>query len=146
MREIREMNIYEEIIDMPHHRSATRIPMPVSERAAQFSAFAALTGHGEAVSEAGRVTRDRIELDDSSRELLDEKLGVLIQYIADRPVISIKYFVPDAYKDGGDYKEITGAVRRVDIYEKVIIMENEAAIAMKDIISIDGDIFNKFKV
>lgn len=141
MRETREMNIYDDIIERPHHKSATRIPMPVSERAAQFSAFAALTGHGEAVREAGRLTDDRIELDESSRELLDEKLSVLIQHIADRPVISILYFVPDAYKNGGEYKEITGPVKRVDIYGKVIIMENETSISMNDIINMDGDIF-----
>ncbi|MCI8307410.1 MAG: YolD-like family protein [Lachnospiraceae bacterium] len=141
MRETREMNIYDDIIERPHHKSATRIPMPVSERAAQFSAFAALTGHGEAVREAGRLTDDRIELDESSRELLDEKLSVLIQHIADRPVLSIQYFVPDAYKNGGEYKEITGPVKRVDIYGKVIIMENETSISMNDIINMDGDIF-----
>lgn len=141
MRETREMNIYEDIIDLPHHRSSKRIPMPVSERAAQFSAFAALSGHGEAVKEAGRITSDRIELDESSREVLDGKLNILVQHIADRPVISIMYFVADAYKAGGEYKEITGPVKRVDMYEKVIIMENETVVAMQDIINMDGDIF-----
>ena len=72
---------------------------------------------------------------------MDEKLHILVQHIADRPVISIMYFVADAYKAGGEYKEITGPVKRVDMYEKVIIMENETVVAMQDIINMDGDIF-----
>lgn len=134
MSDIRAMNIYDDIIELPHHKSDTRVPMPVSERAAQFSAFAALTGHGEAVREAGRHTDGRIEPDEDSREILDEKLDILMRHIAERPVISVTYFVRDAYKDGGEYREITGPVKRVDMYEKVIIMEDETAVAMQDIV------------
>ena len=42
---------YEKIIDMPHHTSATRKPMSLSGRAAQFSPFAALTGYEDIISE-----------------------------------------------------------------------------------------------
>ena len=35
---------YDDIINLPHHRSATRAHMTNGERAAQFSPFAALTG------------------------------------------------------------------------------------------------------
>lgn len=140
MRDTRQMNIYDDIINLPHHRSLTRLPMPVADRAAQFSAFAALTGHSEAIRETGRFTNERIELDERSREILDDKLNILLQHAADRPVISITYFVPDAYKQGGEYTEIKGAVKRVDIYKKVIIMDDEKAIPMSDIISMDGDV------
>ena len=40
---------YEDIVNLPHHRSETHPHMSMEERAAQFSSFAALTGHKEAV-------------------------------------------------------------------------------------------------
>ena len=136
----RQLNIYEDIMDLPHHRSETRPPMPVADRAAQFSAFAALTGHSEAVREMGRYTDEKIELDERSREILDDKLRMLLQHAADRPVVTVTYFVPDASKQGGEYTEITGAVKRVDIYRKEIMMENEKVIPMSDIIDMNGDV------
>ena len=36
---------YEDIVNLPHHRSETHPHMSMEERAAQFSSFAALTGH-----------------------------------------------------------------------------------------------------
>ena len=42
---------YEKIIDLPHHTSATRKPMPLYNRAAQFSPFAALTGYEDIISD-----------------------------------------------------------------------------------------------
>ena len=48
--------------------------MPVYERAAQFSPFAALTGYEEAIAEAGRVTEAFREMDDrqAAKKRLDE--------------------------------------------------------------------------
>jgi len=42
---------YEKIIDLPHHTSATHMPMPLYNRAAQFSPFAALTGYEDIISD-----------------------------------------------------------------------------------------------
>lgn len=42
---------YDKIIDLPHHTSAIRKPMPLYNRAAQFSPFAALTGYEEIISD-----------------------------------------------------------------------------------------------
>ena len=47
---------YSDIINLPHPVSTSHPQMPVSERAAQFSPFAALTGHQEALRETARVT------------------------------------------------------------------------------------------
>lgn len=62
---------YDDIIDLPHHVSLTRPRMSMEERAAQFSAFAALSGHDEAIRETGRVTSEKIELDENERDVLD---------------------------------------------------------------------------
>lgn len=40
------MKKYGDIIDLPHYVSHRHPQMPVEDRAAQFAAFAALTGHG----------------------------------------------------------------------------------------------------
>ena len=43
---------YEKIIEMPHHTSGIHKPMPLYNRAAQFSPFAALTGYESVISDA----------------------------------------------------------------------------------------------
>ncbi|MGN0169761.1 MAG: hypothetical protein ACI39H_03250 [Lachnospiraceae bacterium] len=55
------MSKYEDIISMPRPVSRNHPPMPVSERAAQFSPFAALTGHSEAMEETARRMEEKIE-------------------------------------------------------------------------------------
>lgn len=40
---------YFDIINLPHHISTTRVQMSISDRAAQFSPFAALTGYEAAI-------------------------------------------------------------------------------------------------
>ena len=42
---------YADIIDLPHHKSATRPHMSLYRRAAQFAPFAALSGYSEMVDE-----------------------------------------------------------------------------------------------
>ena len=42
---------YEKILEMPHHTSAIHKPMPLYNRAAQFSPFAALTGYEDIISD-----------------------------------------------------------------------------------------------
>lgn len=46
---------YDDIINLPHHTSATRPHMSVYDRAAQFSPFAALTGLDDAMTETKRM-------------------------------------------------------------------------------------------
>ena len=54
-------NIYEDIITLPHHISKTRPQMDISDRAAQFSPFAALTGYDAAIEETGRIHEENYE-------------------------------------------------------------------------------------
>ena len=58
------MNNYDDIINLPHHVSSTRPQMSMIDRAAQFSPFAALTGYDAAIKETGRLTDEKIELDE----------------------------------------------------------------------------------
>ena len=53
---------YDDILHHPRHVSSRHPQMPMLERAAQFSPFAALTGYGDVIKEAARLTERRPEL------------------------------------------------------------------------------------
>ena len=95
------MNQYEDIINLPHHVSPTRPQMPMSDRAAQFAPFAALTGYDAAIKETGRLTDEKIELDEEALTALDMKYQFLMDALDDAPEVTITYFQPDERKAGG---------------------------------------------
>lgn len=78
-------NRYDEIIDLPHPTSAKHPRMPISDRAAIFSPFAALSGHGAAIAETARLTERRIALDEDSMEKPDMKQRLLEDMTAEQP-------------------------------------------------------------
>lgn len=97
------MSSYDDIINLPHHVSNKHPQMSMLDRAAQFSPFAALTGYGDAIDEAARVTEAQVELDDSERQEIDRVLREA--YETGGPV-EITHFVPDGRSicgDGGGY-------------------------------------------
>lgn len=112
----RIQNLYQEIIDLPHHVSKTHPQMPMSDRAAQFSPFAALTGYNSAIRETGRLTEERIELDEEALMALNMRYQLLIDSLKECPEVRITYFKPDERKSGGAYLTITGVVKKVDDY------------------------------
>lgn len=126
---------YHDIIDLPHHVSTYRPRMPMLNRAAQFSPFAALTGYEDSIREAARLTDARIELDECAKAALDAKLQI-IQSNPQTPV-SITYFVPDARKAGGAYVTAEGFVRK--IVQHTVRMTDRTVIPIEDIIGIEGD-------
>ncbi|WP_276949901.1 hypothetical protein [Acetatifactor muris] len=132
-------NNYEDIIYLPHHVSTTHLHMPIADRAAQFSAFAALTGYEEVIREAGRVTGERIELDEDARMLLDEKLQTLQERMAEQPETVITYFSPDGKKTGGAYVTVRGRVKKIDAYERMLVMTDGTRIAVEEIVQIQDD-------
>ena len=139
------MKGYEDIINLPHHISPTRQQMPMSDRAAQFSPFAALTGYDAAIKETGRLTDERIELDEEALTALDMKYQLLIDAFDDAPEVTITYFQPDERKAGGKYITATSAVKKVDDFERQITMQNGTQIPMDDVLSIDGKMFSSLE-
>lgn len=135
--------MYEDIIHLPHHVSATRPQMSMSDRAAQFSPFAALTGYDEAIKETGRLTDDRIELDENTRAALDMKQAILAENINTHPEISITYFLPDAKKAGGEYVTVTGSLKRIDEYERLMIFMDGRKVPMDEITNMEGELFKE---
>lgn len=135
-------NPYDEIMRHPHHVSQTRPQMPLSDRAAQFAPFAALSGYDSAIREAGRLTDERIALDEEALTALNMRYQLLMTALAEKPEIAITYFKPDGRKAGGNYLTVTGTVKRVDAFERLITMQNGTRIPMDDVFSIDGELFS----
>lgn len=135
----KDIHEYDDIIDLPHHQSATRPHMSVHDRAAQFSPFAALTGYEAAVSETARLTEGKIQLDEDAREALDEKLQFL-QESARGQQVSVTYFQPDIRKKGGAYLSVSGIIKKINSYERVIVLEDGTSISVDDILDIQSDI------
>ena len=132
---------YNEIMGHPHHVSKTRPQMPMSDRAAQFAPFAALTGYDAAIKETGRLTDEKIEMDEEALNILNMKFQVLVDSMDDEPEVTFTYFKPDERKAGGAYIEVTGRVKKVDDFERRIVMQNGTKMPMDDILNIEGDIF-----
>lgn len=132
---------YEDIIDLPHHQSNTRPRMSLYDRAAQFSPFAALTGHDEAVKETARLTDEKMELPEETKHALSAKLHFLKKLIKTQPMISITYFIADERKSGGSYVTETGVVKKIDEYLNIIIMENQTRIPIEHVTEIHGEVF-----
>lgn len=130
------MNNYNDIIYLPHHISRVHKPMSISNRAAIFAPFAALTGYGEAIYETGRITDTKIDMSDEDKYMINDKLLYIQSIINERPSINIKYFTPDSKKYGGKYVEIECKVKRIDNIYKQVILDNNKKINIDDILSI----------
>ena len=102
------MQDYEDIIHLPHHVSETHPRMSRLNRAAQFSPFAALTGYGAAIQEAGRLTDRKIQLDEDSQAVLDRKLAILREQVSKHPEMNVTYFRPDGKRTAGLMRPFPG--------------------------------------
>lgn len=118
------------IIDLPHHISKKHPQMPMQDRAAQFSPFAALTGHGAAIRETERLTSDWSELDEDELKELDRSFAWLRDHLSEHPEIKVLYFEPDQKKEGGHYVSTSGIVRKIDMAERILLMTDGKRILM----------------
>lgn len=130
------MGKYDDIIDLPHHVSATRPQMPMIDRAAQFMPFRALTGYEDAVHETARLTDEKPELTEDEKALLDVKLQRLVDHLDSHPQVTLTWFQPDKRKTGGAYVTTTGQIRKIDDFEGVLILMDGERILIEDILEI----------
>ena len=128
---------YADIINLPRRRSPSRVPMYRYARAAQFSPFAALTGYEAAVAETARLTDSRIELTEDKKQLLDEKLHLLLDMADHPPAVRVTRFIPDERKAGGSYETITCKITSVDTYENCVVLTDKRRIPIQDISDIE---------
>lgn len=128
------MGAYDDIINLPHPNSAKHPRMSMIDRAAQFSPFAALTGHGAAIEETARLTDRRIELTEEEKTVLDEKLRLLLETGGEG---MITYFLPDERKDGGAYVTKLGTIKKIDPLEGRVILTDHTSIHIENILEIE---------
>ncbi|MCR4660395.1 MAG: peptidase E [Clostridia bacterium] len=135
------MGKYDEIINLPHHVSKYHKKMSNYDRAAQFSPFAALTGYDQTILETARETFEKIELSEENRDLNNRKLQIILENIKKKPLITIKYFKYDAYKEGGAYVEKSMQVKRIEPVEQKLVFTDNEEISFEQIYEMKSEIF-----
>lgn len=132
---------YDDIINLPNPTSKNHPRMSLYARAAQFSPFAALTGHEAAIRETARQTDEKEILSDEVITGLNEKLQVIAENIGSEQTVTITWFVPDERKAGGTYTTHSGVVKKINEYEHTIIMTDSTIIPIGQISEIEGELF-----
>lgn len=132
---------YDDIINLPHPVSKRHPQMSLLNRAAQFSPFAALTGHDAAIRETARLTDSFMELDENLKEELDEKLRLLKENLSQKPKIEATYFQPDERKSGGAYVTVCGRVKKIDEYNHLILFTDGTSFSLDYLFSLSGELF-----
>lgn len=139
MRDEKSGHRYDDIINLPHPTSEKHPRMSLYDRAAQFSPFAALTGHDAAIKETARLTDERWEIAEDTKEQLNETLQQIAENIDKDITVTFTYFVPDLRKSGGAYVTVTGSVKKIDEYEHKILLKDGTEIPMEQIKEIEPE-------
>ena len=130
------LEIYKDIINLPHHVSKKHPQMSLEARSAQFAPYAALVGYDGLVRETARLTEEKIEINEEEKELLDNKLQLIRMQISEKPEATITYFVKDLRKSGGKYITTVGNVKKIDDYKGTLVMEDGLEIPIVDILKL----------
>ena len=137
---------YDDIIHLPHPTSSRHPRMPISNRAAIFSPFAALSGHSAAIAEAARLTDQRLELDEDARAELDRRQQILWEHLEERPEVSVTWFRPDERKEGGAYVTTTGRLKKIDEVERTLVLADGTPIQLDQVIGLESACFKRHSV
>ena len=108
--------------------------MSMSDRAAQFAPFAALTGHKEAVIEQGRITQEKRILSNEKKLEINEKIVEMVKL---KSKCRITYFEKDKTKSGGQYMESVLSFKRIDELNKTLFFKENIQIHIEDIVDIE---------
>ena len=108
--------------------------MYMSDRAAQFAPFAALTGHKEAILEQQRTTQTKRILSNEEKLEINEKIIELINL---KSKCRITYFEKDKTKSGGKYLNRVLSFKRIDELNKVLYFKENIQIQIDDIVDIE---------
>lgn len=130
-------NKYDDIIHLPHPESKKHPRMSLHDRAAQFSPFAALTGHSAAIDETARLTEQKLELNEERQAELDRMWQYLLEKGQERPIIRLTYFVKDEKKSGGLYQTAKERLKKIDPYKRTILLQDGTNVYYHDIFELE---------
>ena len=133
------MDDFSAIMNLPHHVSKKRRQMTLEERAAQFSAFAALSGYDEEIDETARLTSPREAMSEDDIAELDAAFQRLIDSESEHPTVTVTFFQPDERKEGGRYMIYTGVFRHFDAAENKLVFTDSTRISVQNISAIIND-------
>lgn len=133
----KECHKYDDIIHLSHHISSRHPQMSPLNRAAQFSPFAALTGHGAAIRETARQTDTFVELEEDQVQQLDQFLRQLQTELSREPEVKITYFQPDMRKDGGTYITISKKLQKIDQCHHTLLFTDGTTLPVRMLYSIE---------
>lgn len=132
---------YDDIIHLPHPTSKKYPRMSVRDRAAIFSPFSALSGHGAAIAETARLTDQRMELNEDAKVELDRRQAVLLEHIGEQPEVTVTWFRQDDRKEGGIYVTTVGRAKKIDEFKRILSMVSGQKIVLDDIVQIESQLF-----
>lgn len=128
------LNKYASILKQPYTKSRLHPRMPDSMRAVQFSPFAALSGHEEAIKKVCQYLEERQGPTEDEREILQYQLEKLQLLIHQKPLITISFI-----ENGKplNTQQLTANVKKLDEYNKLLIMNDGRKIPLECILSLD---------
>lgn len=129
--------LYEDILRLPHPTSLRHPRMSRGNRAAQFAAFAALSGYDDVLRETARLTDARITPSESELDSLDRTLQLILTLIDYHPAVQVTLFQPDSQKPGGSYTTLTGNVKKYNDSTKTLILTDNTPLPLSNILTLD---------
>lgn len=128
---------YEDIVNLPHHVSQNRPRMSVEDRAAQFSAFAALKGYDDAIDEAAKLYDERIEVVGERAEELNNTLTQLLQAVRTHPQVRLTHFCAMGQGSSGVYRTVEGTLAGINTYARTLQLEDGTSVRFEDLLSVE---------
>ena len=128
---------YDDIIDLPHHVSERHPQMPLIDRAAQFSPFAALTGYEAAIAETARLTDQRLEMSEDQQQEISRQLNMLQSRAKPDRTVTVTFFEHDSRKDGGVYRTSSGLAKRLDALNGILELADGTMIPFENILRLE---------
>lgn len=129
-----DVHDYTDILAIEHNDSKKHKRMSMTDRAAQFSPFAALTGYEDSIRETGRETTEKKILSEERRE----EINRMIHYLLDNKEteFNITYFIKDEKKEGGRYQEDIATLKKYIEEESSLLLSSGTKINLEDIYDI----------
>lgn len=120
------MNNYDDIINLS--RPISKHPkMSIEERSSLFSSFDPLDGYDESIQLSNIIKEEKVILTDEEKEIINEKLN------NKESISSIIYYDNSKYK----YVKVNYKIKKIDILNKMVILENNNKIYIDDIKKVD---------